>query len=423
MLSVSMYNQQSFSVLLPDGNNYQSNIVSNDTSTNNYTLEAVIDINEILRDLVYTRNLLTRKHAIVGANAAWSRLHTILHNGEDEQIRLHKLFIHNFSATFNNNKTKEGNWVMFWGRVLSKIINSEDNLGMTVTHEYLANDLGDIDNGNILNSFNNVMRNSLDEIDLQTAPGNTRFLASILFAVYNQLFNEGLTADPNEKGASVRLPNDSVIGMRFEHDSINFVIKLKHVTQYIPPVQTYLHYSIDGISEINESEGTCEITGNDLIINLPIAYTGVNTDVEEDWTVLLSHTVAGTATYDVHFFTVEKQTGSAEFESGVSVFILPNAITYNNSTTNFTNGELTHPLVFKISKTSLSIYNSAGVEFFHIENMLDGAPEATNLMSVHVTTGIDTSPNVTYTFKGAYVSKGYNIPVEDAKNILLGLTS
>jgi hypothetical protein len=99
-----------------------------------YYLSVVCDLNSVLSDYTYTRNITTLEHSATGEAAAWANLHALLSTGTSND----GVAAQSFLTTLNDgDTTTRTSWDTFWSALLSECIDKEDKDGLSVKMDAL----------------------------------------------------------------------------------------------------------------------------------------------------------------------------------------------------------------------------------------------------------------------------------------------
>lgn len=133
MSSVTVYNTTAFTAT-PAASTFQfavTDLTTTDPSggSYDYTLAVEADLNSVLADFTYFRDLANNVHTVTNEAAAWADLQALLDTGTSGN----SVTADSFLTTFSDGDTgSNASWGLFWAGLISECIDPQDKDGLSV---------------------------------------------------------------------------------------------------------------------------------------------------------------------------------------------------------------------------------------------------------------------------------------------------
>jgi hypothetical protein len=131
-MATILYNSSYFAIA-PSAAAYQHQVTDMVTVDPNagiydYKLDVVVDLNAVLDDFSYRRDLGTNQHIVAGEAAAWADLAALLSTGTGNAVTAGSFL----TTMSDSDTTARASWDTFWAGLLSECIDGDDKDGLSV---------------------------------------------------------------------------------------------------------------------------------------------------------------------------------------------------------------------------------------------------------------------------------------------------
>jgi hypothetical protein len=264
-----VYNNTNFSVT-PAIATYQhevTDLVTTDPSGGayDYKLHVVCDLNAVLDDFTYFRDLLANEHTATGESSSWGHLHALLSTGTSTNMT--PVAGDSFETTMSDGDTSAiAKWDLFWAGLLSECIDSDDKAGLSVKTttmeqrtDYPTNigsyvDLAGANTANFINDITGGINDAFGSTEttgavgalsisdqafgtkvIQTAPASaTNFLVAAVILFFHTYGHPTLSGDPTDAPVKFALAEGDGFGIRISASITNTLTGLITVVQNSP---------------------------------------------------------------------------------------------------------------------------------------------------------------------------------------------